>query len=424
MVKNLCDVCRPILRMQSRDTVFDDLLHLGSPSKIAQREDCALCRITLGLLEQSGVSKSECNSTVTLNPRFCDGYVGVSIDGSPPEETLGWIEVLDTTTQSGMAREHSLSIESLRSSELDPQTVLHWMKECDEHHQTACQNTLSSSVHRKIEDLFLIDVYRESLDFVVPGATFVALSYVWGDLQGRDILRHTRGTFDTLKSEGSLRSLQTGIPTVIRDAMRLCRSIGQRYLWCDLLCIREDDKSIKHRQIRPMDAIYNQAPLTIVALSGAHSFQPLPGLKPRTRPPICLVEELGHEALLMSRAPRLGYVERHTLYESRRWTFQERLISRRCLFLTDRQMYFQCPSASLREDDALAQLRGPRRCYPSILYSEPTSLAKLISETDVFKAYATLLSQYTGRRLAYSSDRLKAFEGIAQILGRRFRAEL
>lgn len=425
LVQNLCDVCHPILRMRNRDTAFDHLLHLGSPSKIAQREDCALCRITLRLLEQSGVGKNEINSTVTLNPRFCDGYVGISIDGSPPEESLGWIKVVDTAVQlDGVNTQPHSSNEFLHLSEIDPQKISLWLQECDEHHGDACRDQQSKSTDREIQDLFLIDVDRESLYVAEPDTDFVALSYVWGSIRGRNILRQTTQTLPELTSNGSLRHFQNQIPNVVRDAMTLCRLIGQKYLWCDLLCIREDEKSTKHRQIRQMDAIYEKAILTIIALSGSHSFESLPGLIPGSRDPICLSEDLGDGALLVSRAPRLAEVERHTLYESRGWTFQERLISRRCLFLTGRQMYFQCPSGSFREDDDVGYFQGLQTRDSQMLYSQPTSLTRLISEAEPFETYATLISQYTGRQLTYSSDRLKAFEGIAQILGRKFGAEL
>jgi hypothetical protein len=55
------------------------------------------------------------------------------------------------------------------------------------------------------------------------------------------------------------------LPTVVREAMELVRSLGDRFLWVGALCISQDDENHKHSQISQMDVIYDQTFLTIAA---------------------------------------------------------------------------------------------------------------------------------------------------------------
>lgn len=58
------------------------------------------------------------------------------------------------------------------------------------------------------------------------------------------------------------------LPRTIPDAMRVCKQMGQRYLWVDRLCIVQDYKEDKYGQIRSLEAIYSRADLVIVAACG------------------------------------------------------------------------------------------------------------------------------------------------------------
>lgn len=50
--------------------------------------------------------------------------------------------------------------------------------------------------------------------------------------------------------------------------------------------------------------------------------------------------------------PALSVLREQSSYETRGWTFQEELLSMRCLYLTEAQAYFRCPHGVLREDGA------------------------------------------------------------------------
>ncbi|KAL1619776.1 hypothetical protein SLS54_006372 [Diplodia seriata] len=222
-------------------------------------------------------------------------------------------------------------------------------------------------------------------------------------------------------TEGSLERPGITLPSTIRDAMDLCRAIGQSFLWSDLLCIVQDDPAGRHVQIQQMDAIYNQATLTIVAYSGTHGNEPLPGLREGTRAPMCWIERLDSSRSLISRPARIWDFDLNTAYTSRGWTFQEDYLSKRRLYVSNFQMYLECSVAHFSEDERLDAAIGRPHLHRQARTGIP-NLRKVFSYRGLvqFSGYASLLSIYSGRALTYASDRLDAFEGVAQVLGRAY----
>lgn len=151
---------------------------------------------------------------------------------------------------------------------------------------------------------------------------------------------------EQLKLPGSLRSANTvpSIPTVLADAMELIIHLGERYLWADCLCIVQNDHAQKHVLIQQMDRIYNDAFTSIVAVTGEDAASGLPGVCQSPRTPHLLAGFFGHHfvATLEKDRNSLEQVLDTSGYDSRAWIFQERLLSRRCLYFAKHQMYFQC----------------------------------------------------------------------------------
>lgn len=67
--------------------------------------------------------------------------------------------------------------------------------------------------------------------------TYLALSYVWGQLA--DTLELNRSTASKLFEVGAfdLPEVENKLPKTIKGAMRLTQKLGIRYLWVDRLCI-------------------------------------------------------------------------------------------------------------------------------------------------------------------------------------------
>lgn len=124
---------------------------------------------------------------------------------------------------------------------LDPQwieTVLAklWLAECETQHGRACSEHGWDVAMEKPHFLRVVDVIDLRVVVVDSPAScrYVALSYVWGAAEMLK-LRHTNA--QALAEEGGLAYHLKRIPRTILDAMEVVKSVGERYLWCDSLCI-------------------------------------------------------------------------------------------------------------------------------------------------------------------------------------------
>ncbi|KAI7785044.1 HET-domain-containing protein [Diaporthe eres] len=132
----------------------------------------------------------------------------------------------------------------------------------------------------------LIDVIEGRLVDKTEPCEYIALSYVWGQAASFGLCTNNEN-LSTLYQPSSLDKSHTQhrvskrLPKTIADANSLCRFIGQRYLWVDSLCIVQDDPDEKRRLIHGMNSVYENADLTLVALSGVDADAGLAGITPR-----------------------------------------------------------------------------------------------------------------------------------------------
>lgn len=219
-----------------------------------------------------------------------------------------------------------------------------FLRSCETRHGTSCANVTGqvgdqkSDGDRRSVTLLLIDVEKHCLVSFDSSLEYryIALSYVWG---GANSLTTTRANLFSLMQHNSLEKAGDQLATVVRDAMIVVSVMGERYLWVDSLCIVQDDLDWKHLQISQMDLIYSQSILTIVASSSTNANDGLPGINKTPRFPTAIrVQDV------VIRRPT-SYDDsslRKTVYETRGWTLQEKVLSRRCLFFSQEQVLFRC----------------------------------------------------------------------------------
>jgi hypothetical protein len=331
-------------------------------------------------------------------------------------------------------------------SQADYQLLQSWLKNCDRLHDTYCRTEWSVSLRKiKLIDVNTCRVISYPVDRTIE---YLALSYVWG--KGR------QKTF-------SLGSRVKNVPATILDAMEVTRKLGNRFLWVDSVCIDQKSSDDKAEQIALMSAIYRGAYATIVALNGRCADSGLPRVNatcnrkyPGVRFPQ-LAFRIG-DVCLGTTMPNLRQQIERSTWATRAWTYQEALLSPRCIYFTQHQVYFECNILQCCEsiDDSTSPFHSmTRETLSPLLYAEPALILgrgvfrnpffgcsdysisqsmhksqnasqKMMDYREIASlqkrdfrgllGYNQLLSRYSNRRLTNQSDALNAVSGILQQL--------
>jgi hypothetical protein len=201
--------------------------------------------------------------------------------------------------------------------------------------------------------------------------------------------------------------------------MDLTRYLGYRYLWCDALCIVQNDVQSKHSQIAKMSLIYGQAFLTICALSSSDAgvgllgvSETLPGDLPQA------MSESTKSCAYVSMPPDLEDISSLLPYEQRAWTFQERLLSKRCLLFTATHIYFQCQKG-MSVNNAFVTDFTKMQLYSASGSWDPLRRVRWgnnggVSEYFGVEPYRVSVEMYTLRNLSYPEDVIDAFSAISR----------
>lgn len=261
----------------------------------------------------------------------------------------------------------------------------------------------------------LIDISRRCVVQAPLYCCYYALSYVWGRVE-QPLL--TDLTMDRFTADGGLSDDQPDITRTIKDAMYLCELLGQRYLWVDTLCIKQDSSEDKGQQIQNMGLVYSCAELTIVSAAGSDSNGGLPGLCTGPRATCTYIETLSGLQLTSAHQPFAPCIS-NTTWQSRGWTFQEKALSQRLLVFTKGQIFYHCNVATWSEDTIL---KNPDPAIDPKLNQDTDidQFAKPGADLGAFKTYKNFVRDYASRNLTNSSDVSDAFRGIEELLSSQF----
>jgi hypothetical protein len=285
---------------------------------------------------------------------------------------------------------YDVSIRILDPEKVDINLITGWLQKCEKEHTIWCRrNGPSVDV---VVGFRVIDV---KIGMIVDASTqcrYLALSYVWGKVhEGKNYLSLKKGNYNDLEKPGVLFDSMKYLPDTVKDAILLCQKLDERYLWVDSLCIIQDSVEDKKNQIGNMDVIYQRALLTIVAAAGSDANAGLPGLRPdlpRIRAPTANIRSLDLVALAADGETDVN----RSKWNSRAWTFQERILSTRILRFTSTSVAFE--------------KMKPQWDYVHVFRER-------------FRGcYAPLVRDYTKRQLTSQDDLLNAFKGIEVALSR------
>ncbi|KAK1753779.1 hypothetical protein QBC47DRAFT_415530 [Echria macrotheca] len=210
----------------------------------------------------------------------------------------------------------------------------------------------------------------------------------------------------SLRTEtGGLSEVWDRFPRTIRDALKLVEDIGGkihggdgksrpiRYVWIDLLCIVQDRPRSWKFNARNMDLIYGNAAFTICAADGANSNAGLLALHDSDKD-----------------NPRRAWITPE--WNHRAWTFQERILSQRCVIFAGGRLYFQCCQTSWSQDDNPSEVaNGMESAWRVLLHRAYRDL-----EQRPIRFFMTSVEKYTGRNLSFAQDILSAFDGVSRLM--------
>ncbi|PKY00643.1 HET-domain-containing protein [Aspergillus campestris IBT 28561] len=284
----------------------------------------------------------------------------------------------------------------------DFQRLHQWFQACTKHDQCTTKDGRESSLW----PARLLTIGEQTVKVVSSseGMEYATLSYVWGN---RLPLRLTQSSYTELTIAGFPLD---GLPPTIRGACSVARSLGIQFIWVDALCIVQDNEDDMRREVDKMHGIFSKATITICAASGA-AYDGIMGVGDIVRPKRENLFEINQQRVTALHT--VSHLISTTLWDSRGWTFQERLLSRRCIIFTPTEMIWQCQDATWRESILLG-LSEKSWTLDSI------NTPYVAAEGNPVRHYTSCVEIYSGRLLTLDKDKLPAFEG----LGQKFAASL
>lgn len=164
------------------------------------------------------------------------------------------------------------------------------------------------------------------------------------------------------------------LPRTFRDAVRISKLLGYKFLWIDSLCIVQDDGDDWEREAAKMASIFHCADVVLSAASARNSTEGCGidyALEPSSS--IFLPFILDYKSDTQSRAsdsPRTRLLMRRwsdhytTLTDTwpihkRGWIFQEILLARRVLYFVNGHMIWQCHHLLESEEGYLSKMEAP-----------------------------------------------------------------
>ncbi|KAF2473971.1 HET-domain-containing protein [Lindgomyces ingoldianus] len=343
----LCNICRDVELVKIADRQLNFTTYFLNPKE----QQCALCDLVLHFIETLTGAATRQESLLKSEVRLSVEYNVLIVYCGDITRRLGSIEV---SRLQGGSPIHYLSSSSIaiskkkaisKPSHINVKQIEGWLHDCAINHE-GCSLPIAETL-----DIFLIDVVGRQIVQKRSDCRYLALSYVWGGVSSFHL---TKSNVRTLQKPGALLQHFNRVPQVIQDAMCFTDQLNIRYLWVDSLCIVQDDPVHRDPQISRMNIIYRHAFATIVAMSGHNADCRLPGISLGSRNALQLVR-MRKGVELRPLAPDIDLAMDLSTYETRAWTYQERLLSTRCIYFTDWQVYLQCRS-NLRSEDGISAM--------------------------------------------------------------------
>jgi hypothetical protein len=173
-----------------------------------------------------------------------------------------------------------------------------------------------------------------------------------------------------------------------------------------------------------MESIYGSSVFTIFAAGGRTAHAALPGLHPGTRTPQQHKEVIKGLHLAIP-IPIITEALAKSAWDTRGWTYQELMLSRRRIYFTNQQVYFEC-GRDVWCEDVIAESKGRAGTFQPLKYTGGGGFTYLSAppswlRNDYIVDYMTAISQYTRRQLTVESDIVDAVTALTNALTKGFK---
>jgi hypothetical protein len=251
-------------------------------------------------------------------------------------------------------------------------------------------------------------------------SSYSALSHVWGDPSNMNDFSTTK--IDSLEERLKGIPLRT-MPQTFKDAIAVVRALDIPFIWIDSLCIIQDSESDWLSEAPRMGEVYMNALITIVATSATSAHDGFlarqPPLHPLAKIPYNC-EEAEHPGWLYLRLcqEQGEYLDdelimqiEESIWNSRGWTLQERILSKRLLHFTPELMFYECRTTNWTEDNSPPKDFTAGRPWLGYAWGD-----NRISEApnQIVQSWYTIVENYSKRNLTKPSDKLPALAGLAR----------
>ncbi|KAG8534307.1 uncharacterized protein KY384_001151 [Bacidia gigantensis] len=279
--------------------------------------------------------------------------------------------------------------------------IRNWLARCNKDHRCWTAKADASSFPNKFR---LFDIRSLHIVESEGQESYIALSYPWTQIENLKAIKQDTG-----------RTLDA-CPQILQDIINIIQDIdlGISHIWIDQLCIDQEDCNQKQENIDAMGTIYSAAFATFI-LAVPPEDTPQKGLAGFSieRKPYQRTETIG-KTKLATTLPSLEMAILTSQWNTRGWTFQEGLLSSRCIIFGAEQIYFECQEMACCES---IHDRDSRRTEQSKKFPHKSRLRNpLLYPYDFKETYWRLVRDYTGRDLTLPSDALNAFAALANVL--------
>ncbi|KAH0444751.1 hypothetical protein CcaCcLH18_00409 [Colletotrichum camelliae] len=273
------------------------------------------------------------------------------------------------------------------------------------------------------QKIVLIYTTEDSLE----APKYAALSYCWGS--GGQSLVLTQTNLQEWSYEGICTDL---LPATIRDAINVTHSLGIPYLWVDSMCIVQDSREDKERELKKMHLVYENCYVAICVANRESG----DGFLDQTTTNVC-GKPLGFQVACTLPDGQIGtlvisitehFQPNEDEINQRAWTLQERLLAPRTLYYTNDPslLYWDCDSLLERHDSqnttdlelsrshewSMGRLRAEVAAPKHHREEEPSTFDDEIIDK-VMLEWKQIVCDYSKRVISHDEDRLNAIASLA-----------